>query len=177
MKTLLALVMLALPIAVVAAPTQVLGIPFNGKLQYSPRICPLNNEKSEEICWRSSPRIDDVGGRVGSVHLPDADSRPLWAARGWFELALNKDLTVTRIKVLAEGTERETIFQSISTRFGTPVSDDGRAARWLHKDATIQMLCAAPTKCWATFSVPVAETELAAAARLKQQQKARPITP
>lgn len=177
MKTFLALVMTALPLAVMAAPTQVLGIPFNGKLKHSPGICPLNNEKAEQICWRSSPRMDDIGGRWGSAHLPDPDSRPLWAARGWFEIALKKDLTVMRIKVLAEGTERETIFQSISTRFGAPVSDDGRSARWVHKDAIIQLLCAAPTKCWATFNVPAAEADLAATTRLAQHQKPRPVTP
>jgi len=175
MKTFLALVMTILPACVVAAPTQVLGIPFNARLAYAPGICPLTNEKSEQICWRSNPRIDDTGGRAGSVYLPDPGSRPLWAARGWFELALKKDLTVSRIKVLAEGTEREVIFQSIATRFGTPVSDDGRAARWLHKDATIHLLCAAPAKCWAIFTVPVTEQELDAAAR--QQQKPRPVTP
>ena len=177
MKTFLALVMTALPACIVAAPTQVLGIPFNARLTYSPGICPLTNEKSEQICWRSSPRIDEMGGRAGSVYLPDPGSRPLWAARGWFELALKKDMTVSRIKVLAEGTEREVIFQSIATRFGAPISDDGRAARWLHKDATIHLLCAAPTKCWATFTVPVTEQELDAAVRLKQHEKPRPVTP
>ena len=177
MKTFLALVMTVLPLAVMAAPTQVLGIPFNGKLKYPPGICPLNNDKAEQICWRSTPRSDDLGGHWGSVHLPDPEARPLWAARGWYELAVKKDLTVTRIKVLAEGTERDTIFQSISTRFGTPVSDDGRAARWLHQDATIQLLCAAPTKCWATFTAPGPRAEPDTAANLKRNQKPRPITP
>lgn len=178
MKTFLALVMTALPLAAVAAPTQVLGIPFNDKLALAPGICPLNNEKAGQICWRASPRSDESGGRWGSIYLPDPDSRPLWAARGWYEMAVKKDLTVTRIKVLAEGTERETIFQSISARFGTPVSDDGRTARWVHRDAIVQMLCAAPTKCWATFTVPAAETETEAQAkRLAQHQKPRPVTP
>ena len=178
MKTFFALLMTALPLAAAAASTQVLGIPFNGKLNYSPGICPLNNDKAEQICWRNSPRTDDVGSRWGRVHLPDPEARPLWAARGWYELAVKKDLTVTRIKVLAEGTERETIFQSISTRFGAPVSDDGRAARWVHKDAIVQMLCAAPTKCWATFTVPAADIENdPSARRLVQYQKPRPVTP
>lgn len=160
----------------VAEGVRVLGIPFGEKLPYSPNPCPLNTDKVTKICWVDTTFRYKDGGRSGYAHIPGADTRPLWAAHPMFELRIAKDLTITRIKVTTEGTEGSEISRSISTRFGLPISTNEYGKRWMHKEANIEMLCAA-TKCWTTFSVPPTEEQLRDSAKQIQQQKPRPITP
>jgi uncharacterized protein YfaS (alpha-2-macroglobulin family) len=117
------------------------------------------------------------GSHNGHIHLPDPDSRPAWASYAGFELSMQRDRTITQLKVNTDGIQRSDIYVSISTRFGIPSSQSERSANWSHKDVNIKMLCASKTKCWTTFTTPPNEQDIKLAAERKAREKARPITP
>lgn len=175
-KIFISLCFALLSAASVAGGTQVLGIPFGEKLPYSPANCPFNTDKATKICWIDTPMRYRNGDRTGYVHVPGADSRPLWAAHPSFKLSLTKDQTITQITVYTDGMESSEIAHSISTRFGLPVSSNQYGKNWKHKEANIEMLCKLD-KCWTTFSLPPTDAELAEAAQRLKQQKPRPISP
>lgn len=160
-----------------AAPTQILGLPLGGKLAYSPAVCPLNTDSMKRICWVGSPFTGRDHRRSGPAHIPNPDSRPLWAANALFALELKKDLTLTRIKLQSVGSDRSTIYQSIAGRFGPPITQDDLGARWMHPEANITLLCRKGSSCSIEFYVPASDAELEAASKKLQKEKSRPISP
>lgn len=177
MKILAALFVL-LPWAALAAPVTVLGMPLGGKLPYTPSSCPINTDKIKKVCWVGTPYAYKDGTRLGMAALPDADSRPKWAAYSTFEIALKKDLTLTEIKVRSEGIERSEIYQSISSRFGPPWHQSGIiSAKWDREDVVTDLSCASITKCWTTFRRTPTDDDLAKQAAAKSREKVRPISP
>lgn len=163
------------------ASNRLLGIPFGDKLQLT--RCPADTRNVKRPCWIDKPFFHKaLGTTSGYVRFPDSDSRPRWAAHGMFTLVLDKEGTVQEIKVNTYvPSERFEIAQSISSRFGKPVTDrlrssDAAAAYWHTHEGTAQLRC--NNECWVEFRTP--EAQAARDAKLAVQQNsdaARPVAP
>lgn len=162
---------------------QVFGLPLGGKLK-NPVICPFNTDKSKVLCWIGKPFVSNNGDRFGTVHLPNPDSRPLWAAYASFDVSVAKtgELKSIRAKTF-KSSDRTAIANSIASRFGLP--DDttlGQSvghAIWSRSGVHIEVLCGSEQDiCMATFRSPSAQAEHdEALTEARRKDKARPKSP
>jgi hypothetical protein len=162
----------------------VFGLPLGGKLKAQPHSCPTNTDKAKDICWIDKPFVAANGDRLGSVHLPNPDGRPAWAAYATFSAQIAKDGVLEELKVRTfSAKEKHVIAQSLSSRFGLPNEttlprNDAASATWARSEIFIYMLCDRSEFCIVEFRSPKAqaEREREAAAR-RQKDSARPASP
>lgn len=162
----------------------VFGLPLGGMLKTQPLSCPTNTDRAKEICWIDKPFVASNGDRLGSIHLPNPDSRPAWAAYAMFSVKIAKDGVLEELKVRTlSAKEKHVIAQSLSSRFGLPNEttlprNDTASATWARSDIFIYMLCDRSEFCIVEFRSPKAqvEREREAAAR-RQKDSARPASP
>jgi hypothetical protein len=163
-----------------AETVAVFGLPLGGK---APAInqCPSNAEKAKSVCWVGRP-FKGAHGHLGSVHLPNPDSRPAWAAHAVFEASVDGAGLLQRLKAsTVVAANRSEIANSIASRWGLPdqtsLAQPGPAsATWTKPELTIFMFCS--DKCSVEFrsAAEQAARETAAAAR-KRTDAARPASP
>ncbi|MEN9374658.1 MAG: hypothetical protein RIR79_2210 [Pseudomonadota bacterium] len=158
-----------------------LGVPFGEKLIM--KTCPLNTDKAKEPCWIGSPFLyKPTGTKLGSIHLPNPDSRPEWAAHGMFEVSLDRQDKLQEIKVhLFSESDRHKIADSISQRFGSPHENQLRRtdvswASWKSSEGSVEMRCKG--ECWIEFRTPSAQAAREAEQRDRELANAkRPKAP
>lgn len=172
------------PLAAVMAWAQVfkplLGIPFGAPLKLTQ--CPFNTDQAREPCWIGAPTFYKSNGSTsGSVHLPDADRRPEWAAYALFDLTLDRAGKVQELRVHTFRQSRKQIADSVSLRFGSPITNEltrigAGWARWKSSEGTVEMNCSG--ECWTTFRTPAAQAERdAELAERARKEAARPTAP
>ena len=162
----------------------VFGLPLGGKLKAQPHSCPTNTDKAKDICWIDKPFVAANGDRLGSVHLPNPDGRPAWAAYAAFSAQIAKNGVLEELKMRTfSAKEKHVIAQSLSSRFGLPNEttlprNDTASATWARSEIFIYMLCDRSEFCIVEFRSPKAqaEREREAAAR-RQKDSARPTSP
>ena len=172
---------LVLGAASAAAETvTVLGLPLGGKAP-AIRACPPNTDNAKTVCWVGAP-FKSKHGQMGSVHLPNPDGRPAWAAHASFEVSVDRAGQLERIRVsTVVAGNRSEIADSISSRWGQPnqsnLAQPGPAsATWNKSDLTILMVCSG--KCSVEFrsAAEQASREQEAEAR-KRVDADRPASP
>lgn len=176
-------IVLALSFSALSAQpgTHLLGIPFGERL--SMKICPFNTDQVKVPCWINAPFVyKPTGAKLGSVHLPNPDGRPEWAANAMFKLTLDRQDKVQEIRVETfSDSDRSTIGESITQRFGIPLEDelrrsDGSWASWKSQDGYVEMKCKG--KCWIDFRTPSAQAAREAEKHERENVNAkRPKTP
>lgn len=162
----------------------VFGLPLGGRLKAQPHLCPTNTDRAKDICWIDKPFVASNGDRLGSVHLPNSDGWPAWAAYAMFSAQIAKDGVLEELKVRTlSAKEKHIIAQSLSSRFGLPNEttlprNDTASATWARSEIFIYMLCDRTEFCIVEFRSPKtqAEREREAAAR-RQKDSARPTSP
>lgn len=176
---------LSLAFACVAANAQsekrLLGIPFGDTLIMG--NCPSNTDNAKAPCWIGSPFIyKPTGAKLGSVHLPNPNGRPAWAAHVMFELMLDRQDKVQELKVRTfNEADRYKIAESISQRFGAPLEDQLRRsdvswASWRSDEGHVEMRCKG--ECWIEFRTPSAQSAREAELRDREKLNAqRPKAP
>lgn len=158
-----------------------LGIPFGERL--SMKTCPFNTDKAKSPCWIDAPFVyKPTGAKLGSVHLPNPDRRPEWAAHVMFKVTLDRQDRVQEISVQTfTDSDRYKIAESISQRFGTPREDQLRRsdiswASWKSQEGYVEMRCKG--ECWIEFRTPSAQTERETEQRDRERVSAtRPKAP
>jgi hypothetical protein len=174
--------LLVLSCGVNAQPVKtLLGVPFGGVMKM--KICPPNTDKSKDACWLSKPFVyAPTGAKLGSVHLPNPNSRPEWAAHVMFEVALDRQDRVQEITVHTfNDLDRYKIAESISQRFGAPHVDQLRRnevswASWKSEEGYVEMRC--KDECWIEFRSPSAQAARDVEKREREKVKAeRPKAP
>lgn len=137
-----------------------LGIPFGERLIM--KICPPNVDKAKEPCWISTPFVyKPTGSKMGSIHLPNPNTRPEWAVYAMFEALLDRQDRLQEIKVHTfNESERHKIADSISQRFGSPHENQLRRtdvswASWKSSEGFVEMRCKG--ECWIEFRTPSAQ--------------------
>lgn len=160
---------------------KVLGLELGGKISQPINICPADRDKAKSICWVEKPFKAKDGDLMGSVRLPNPDSRPLWAAYAIYKFHLAKDGTLKSLTVRSVvDSQKPEILQSLKTRFGEPNSaeqhESGFLARWDKPDIYIQLICT--PICEVGFrSVAYHAEMLANMSAQKKIEAARPVTP
>lgn len=166
-----------------ASAVTVLGLPLGEKISPPVRLCPANTDNAKNICWVGWPYLSKDGSRLGTVHLPNPDTRPEWAAYAMFKAYVGQDGVLLELEVSTFGAkDKNEIASSISSRFGLPIEStlsrsDVSWAKWVNKDIYINMACTLE-KCWVEFKSPRAQAERdkqAADARARTEK--RPISP
>lgn len=151
-----------------------LGIPFGEPLHL--KICPFNTDTAKAPCWVSKPFVAGSGHRLGSIHLPNANSRPDWAENVQFRVLLDRQDRVLEINVnTLTNTNRYEIADSISKRFGLPQEDQLRHAeiswaRWKSLEGNVEMRC--KDECWIDFRTPSAQAERETELRAREKSNA-----
>jgi hypothetical protein len=181
--TLCGFLLLGLPCAALGAQSSkpVLGIPFGETLVM--KICPFNTDKTKAACWIAKPFVHKpTGAKLGSIHLPNPNSRPEWAAYAAFEVTLDREDKVQEIKVHPIGEpDRYEIAKSISLRFGAPREDQLRRsdvswASWKTDEGNVEMRC--QRECWIEFRTPSAQSARDVEKRARDKSNAeRPKAP
>lgn len=161
----------------------VLGVPLGGKITPALKVCPFDTDDSKSICWVGKPFVSKDGTRLGTVHLPNPNSRAEWAAYAGFNIFMAKDGTIDLLKVTVRDVRaKNVIAESISSRFGLPQTttlqrDDLAEARWRGEGIEVRQVCI-PSFCEVRFMSAAAlrneAQEKEAAARVKM---ARPVAP
>lgn len=158
-----------------------LGIPFGEKL--SIKACPFNTEKAKTPCWIDTPFVyKPTGEKLGSVYLPNPNSRPEWAAHVMFEVVVDRQDRVQELKVRTfSDSDRYKIAESIGQRFGVPREDQLRRndiswASWKSEEGHVEMRCKG--ECRIEFRTPSAQTAREAELRKREKTNAeRPKAP
>lgn len=167
-----------------AEPITVLGLPLGGKLSTPLRKCQDAPPKRDAgPCWVTSQKWPR-GSVSGSLHLPDDDKRPAWAAHAMFEASFAKDGTLTEFTVETSDLHSfGTIVDSISSRFGrhampSPPSSYSGYASWDRPEINIHILCKTMGNCYTKFvSAEVAAYNRKRLQELARKDAERPIAP
>lgn len=170
-----------------AAHMTVFGLPLGGKLAPALAVCPRDLDKAQALCWVERPVLTKEGHRVGTVHMPQADRIPLWAANASFEFTLLKNGVLDEISVsTVDAQDRLAIAKSIAARFGAPTYGSqaqagGPTATWPRPDIHIEVQCG--QRCRVDFRSPGAQARrdrppsTDVPARRPASDAARPLSP
>lgn len=165
------------------AETLIFDLPLGGKPKIAKR-CVGDSLSVKALCWLSPPFIPPTGHKLGTVLVPGADKRPMWASSSVFNFTIAADGTLEKLEVSEPSHERRgEIATSIRSRFGLPQTVTNvpesqiHAAQWVAKDAVVDLLCAPETGCKVTFSTPEAEAGRLAEVAARQKEKGRAVGP
>lgn len=173
-------VLLSIP-SVGHSQAQLLGIPFGTPVDI--KQCPTRTERARSMCWLDTPFLHKPSGtRIGHVHLPNPDQRPLWAAYGLFRIHQDAQGRVTTLRLTDINIEKKfEVSHSISQRFGNPTENHlSRAgaswASWQSREGHVRLECL--ESCTTEFLTPAAHAELQDEQRKRRElDAARPKAP
>jgi hypothetical protein len=154
-KKYLATLLLLCSHAFAADPVLIFGLPLGGVWAANPKICPFNTDNARQFCWVGKPFLPKDGGKYGTIHFPNTDALPEWAAYASFTLSLTKSRVIESVSVeTIDARDKNNIAKSISTRFGAPKSQslnrtDLAIADWVAAGVSVNLMCA--DKCQIIF--------------------------
>lgn len=160
----------------------VFGLPLGGNISTNMKTCPSNTDKAKNVCWIGKPFVSKDGEKLGSVHLPNPDSRPDWTAHAMFEMQTGRNGELQQLKVTTfEGKAKHVIANSITSRFGLPTEstlprEATSSASWARPDIFINLLCG--EQCYVSFVSAKAHSEREQRlAENRRKQASRPKSP
>ena len=163
-----------------AEPVEVFGLPVGGKVP-AWKVCPSNTDKAKSACWIDKPFVHE-GVRLGSLHLPNPNSRPAWAAYVGFTATVSAQGVLQTLKAsTVVSADRSEIANSIGARWGLPTTttlyNPGiGSATWSKSDITIEMLC--QEKCYVEFQSAANRAERERSRQEQARRDAvRPVSP
>jgi hypothetical protein len=168
--------------SVASTETPVLGLTIGAKFPPIKECTEQQVVSGNAMCWLDTPSIFRHR-KSGNIKLPNADSRPAWAAYALFHASLDEHGILTSLKALNSHAESYgDIVASIRSRFGAPTyafstPDQVRAVRWESSPVRIEMICSPPLGCQVTFSTPPTSAQIEAAKTLAEKEKTRPAGP
>jgi hypothetical protein len=166
-------------------PVTVFGLELGAKLKAPFRQCTMKEIGTDvrSLCWISPP-FTYKGWRTGSIQVPGADRRPVWAVNASFDTSIATDGTLGELKVKTYPSDNfNEILNSVSLKFGpaTKVTNlpasKALSASWNRQDIRIELMCGPRIDCYTIFTSPERAAELAREEKARRAKDAgRPLS-